>query len=1062
MKHFYDFKIYCFVFCALFIVIPGFMQAQDNSGQEKVQITGKVVSASDQLGIPAVNIVEKGTMNGVISDIDGSYAITVSKPDAILVFSYVGFTKQEISVAGKTILDVTLEEDFLNLDEVVVIGYGSTRKKDLTGSVGSVKAEVFESRPITSFEEGIQGNVAGVQVTSAGGQPGAEMKVKIRGVTSINSNNDPLIVVDGFPLSASNSNMGGLAPSGGTISTFGTINPNDIESIEFLKDASATAIYGSRGANGVILITTKKGRIGKPVINYSSYFGAKEITNKYDLLTIQEFAELNHVVRPQNRLYTQRDADRTPINYDPVNSVDWQDEIFRRGFIQNHSVSMQGGNDMTKYLLSFSYLDEKATIIGNRFKKYNFKLSLEQKFNENVKIGTDVSYGYIMNDGVLTEGGFDSGAGLLTYALQSAPIDYSDPETWQYLTGVIDEQGIEDLQNAPYTFVTAKSFAEESQNDTKNGRLIGNAFLEYSFLEDFKLRITGGVDINNIKNYKWFPKSSPHGAFYDSYAVLGHILGTSWLNENILTYTKNWTRGTSLNLTGGFTQQYYRQEMFRVEVNQFENETLGLNAIQNGLGIPNRPYSRLDENTLRSFLGRATYNLLDRYLITASFRADGSSRFTEGNRWGFFPSAAVAWRLSNENFMDGADWVDDLKFRVSYGSIGNEAVNSNAAYATLINTQYVSEGSIIPGVSPFNMLNENLSWETTNSFNTGIDFTVLNYRVNLTMDYYNKSTVDVLLQAPISSMSGFTSVWQNIGKVRNEGFEFTMNSQIVKQDAFSWDFSFNFSKNTNEVLELTNDNAPIPIAANYDGSYPDDYLIEVGQPLGNMYGYVWDGVYQEDDFSEINYEDEIFVLKDGVPYRFGNERPGDIKFKNFDDDLQVNEADRKVIGNGLPDMFGGFNTNLRYKNIELFAGFNWSVGNDIYNANLKRLTNLTGQQNQIANSWNERWTPENQNNEYYSRYLDQKPSSYWIEDGSYLRFQTLRLSYTFPKEMMNAVKIAELKVYLTVDNVFVWTDYSGYDPEVSTSQGASGLAFGLDYGAYPRSRSVMLGLNVNF
>lgn len=1059
MKRSNYFKIIFFFVFVLLSLKPILSQKQDNTG--KITVTGKVVSASDQLGIPSVNIVVKGTMEGVITDLDGNYSINVSNSNDILVFSYVGFVKQEIPLNGRVVLDVSLDEDFENLDEVVVIGYGTTRKKDLTGSISTIKSQVFEDRPLTSFEQGIQGNAAGVYVTSAGGQPGAEMIVKIRGVTSINSNNNPLIVVDGFPLSEASSNMGGLAPRGGSLSAFGTINPNDIQSVEFLKDASATAIYGSRGANGVILITTKKGRIGKPSISFSSYVGIKEVTKKYDMLTIQEFADFNHTIRPQNRLYTKRDADRTPIDYGPVESVNWQDEIFRRGFIQNYNVSVQGGNESTKYLVSAAYLDEQATVIHNRFKKYNFKMSLEQKIGQKVKIGADINYGQINNDGVLTEGGFDSGAGLLTYALQSTPIDYSNPDTWQYLLSVVDKRGMEDLQVAPYTFVTAKSFAEDSQNDTRNGRLIGNTFMEYAVLENLKIRITGGVDIYNIKNYQWFPKSSPHGVWYDSYAVLGQSLGTSWLNENIITYSKNWNLGTSLTLTGGYTQQYYRNEMFRVEVGQFENETLGVNAIQNGLDIPNRPYSRVDENTLQSFLGRAAFSLFDKYLITASFRADGSSRFAKKNRWGFFPSAAVAWKINNEDFMDNASWVDELKLRVSYGSVGNEAVPSNAAYATLINTEYVSGGNVIPGVSPYNMVNERLSWETTNSFNAGVNVTVFSTRVNLVVDYYNKTTVDVLLQAPISSISGFNSVWRNVGKVRNEGVELSFNSQLVNYNDFTWDFGFNISKNTNTVLELTNDGSPIPIAANYDGSYLDDYLIEVGQPLGNMFGYVWDGLYQEDDFQELNYEDEVFVLKDGIPYRFGNERPGDIKFKNFDDDLVINEADRRIIGNGLPEMYGGFSTSFRYKNIELYAGFNWSFGNDIYNANLKRLTNLTGEQNQIAAAWLDRWTPENQNNEHYSRYLDQKPSSYWIEDGSFLRFQTLRLSYDLPRNLLSSIKISEFKIYLSVENVFTWTNYSGYDPEVNTSQG-SDLAIGLDYGAYPRSRGILVGLNVKF
>jgi hypothetical protein len=332
----------------------------------------------------------------------------------------------------------------------------------------------------------------------------------------------------------------------------------------------------------------------------------------------------------------------------------------------------------------------------------------------------------------------------------------------------------------------------------------------------------------------------------------------------------------------------------------------------------------------------------------------------------------------------------------------------------------------------------------------------------MVLDFYRKTTVDVLLQAPISSMSGFTTVWANTGEVKNKGVELLFNAQPIRKNDFSWNISLNLSRNLNEVVELTNDGSPIPIAANYDGSYLDDYLIEVGEPVGNMFGYVWDGLYQETDFSEINYEDGIFVLKEGVPYRFGNERPGDIKFKNFDDNLLVNELDRRIIGNGLPDLFGGFNTNFRYRDFELFAGFNFTLGNEIYNANLKRLTNLTGQQNQLASAWNDRWTPENQNNEHYNRYLDQKPSSYWIEDGSYLRFQTLRFSYNLPQQLLNSIKISELKVNLTIDNVYIWTNYSGYDPEVNTSQGTSELAIGLDYGAYPRSRSILLGLNVKF
>lgn len=1024
-------------------------------GQAQKQVSGTVL---DGQGEPLIGVTVslKNTTTGTITGNNGNYEIDVPE-DAILMFSYIGFLTEEIEVGGQTKIDISLIEDFTGLEEVVVIGYGTTRKKDLTGSVSSLGSEAFESRLVASFEEGIKGNVAGVLVTSAGGEPGAEMKVKIRGITSINSSNNPLIVVDGFPLSESNGNVGGSVPSGASSSAFGSINPDDIASVEFLKDASASAIYGSRGANGVILITTKKGRTGKPIISYSNYFGQKSVTKTYDMLNLEEYTNYQHIVTPANRLYTKRE-DRSPIDYSPVESVDWQDEIFRTGTVQNHSISIQGGTEQTKYLISGAYYNEDAVVIGNNYKKYNFKVSLDQKLTKNVRVGVDLSYGFIKNDGIISEGGFDSSAGLLTYAASSAPLDNTDPNTWQFRVDSVDQRGIEDLKGGRYTFVTPKTYALDAQNDTKNGRLITNTFLEYIITENLKLKVTGGVDVNNIKNYQWYPKSTPHGAFYDTKALLGHVRSSTWLNENTLSYSKYWTGGTNFSLVGGFTQQFYNWEMFRVEVGQFENETLGVNAIQDGLDIPNRPYSRLDEHSMRSFFGRAAYNLQDKYLLTATLRADGSSRFLEGKRWGYFPSAAFAWRVSNESFMSSLQWLNDLKFRASYGSIGNEAVNNSAAFSTLNNTEYISNGSIVTGKSPNNMVNNNLSWETTNSVNTGLDLTVYRNRINLVVDVYKKTTVDVLLQAPLSRMSGFSDVWGNIGIVENKGIELALNTTIINQKDFQWLFSINYSKNKNKVLELVDDNASIPIGASPDGSYQDDYLIEVGQPIGNMFGYVWEGNYQESDFAELDYENNIFVLKDDVPYRFGNERPGDIKFKNFDDDLQVNESDRKVIGNGLPDHYGGFTTNFIFKNIELFAGFNWSYGNEIYNFNKKRLANLTGSQNQLADAWLNRWTPENPNNENYSRYLDQKPSSYWIEDGSYLRFQTLRLSYNIPKELTSKIKITDLKINFTIDNVYTWTDYSGYDPEVSRSN--AGLAIGLDYGSYPRARSFIVGISM--
>lgn len=1036
----------------LFFTFSGTMAYAQN------EVSGTVLDRNGD-PIPGVTIYVKGTETGTITGINGDYKINVPK-EAVLRFSFIGYLTEEVEVAGKTQIDIVLVEDIKGLEEVVVIGYGSTRRKDVTGSVASLSSDAFETRPVASFEQGIQGNVAGVLVSSSGGEPGADMKIKIRGINSINSGNSPLLVVDGFPLSESNGDVGGGAPGGAQLGGFATINPNDIESVEFLKDASACAIYGSRGANGVILITTKKGRSGKPIITYSNYFGTKLVTKKLDLLNMMEYADYKHTVVPNNRTYTKRDAERSPIDYSPVESVDWQDELFRRGTVQNHSISMQGGTDQTKYLVSAAYYNEDAIVVGNSYTKYNMKMSLEQKLWENVRFGLDMSYGQVSNDGIVSEGGFDSSAGLLTYALQAAPLDNTDPDTWQFILDSVDQKGVDDLKTGRYTFVTPKTYALDAQNDTKISRLISNSFVEYVFLKDFKFRVTGGFDINNNKSYRFFPKSTPHGAFYDTKALLGHIRSYSWLNENTLTYNKHWSEGTSLSVVGGYTQQFSSWEMFRVETGQFEKETLGYNAIQVGLDVPARPTSLLSTHALRSYLGRVSFNLLDKYLFTGSIRADGSSNFYPGQKWGYFPSAAFAWRVSNESFLNSLYWLDDLKLRFSYGSIGNENVTKTAAYSTLQNSEYSVGNKIYPGTSPYNMSNNAITWETTNSVNTGLDITVLNNRVNFVVDLYDKKTVDLILNAPLARLSGHSSVWANIGEVQNRGVELALNTTIINQNDFTWQFSINFSKNENKVLKLAEDDGKIQIGASPDGSYQDDYLIEVGQPIGNMFGYVWEGVYQESDFTEVNYEDGIFVLKDDVPYRFGNERPGDIKFKNFDDNLQVNESDRKVIGNGLPKHYGGFNTNFNYKGIELFAGFNWSYGNDIYNFNLKRSTNLTGGENQLASAWLDRWTTENQTNEHYSRYLDQKPSSYWIEDGSFLRFQTLRLSYSIPKQLISKVKVSDLKVNFTIDNVYTWTKYSGYDPEVSRSN--AGLAVGLDYGSYPRARSFLLGLSMNF
>ena len=1035
---------------------------------QSVEVKGQVVDAA---GIPliAVTVYEDGNpTTGTITDFDGNYQIKVSSSKSTIVFSCLGFAETKEVVGGRGVINVVLKEEQLSIDaaEVVSVGYGSVARRDLTGSVSKVDMGELMKAPVTNFDQALTGKVAGVVVTTSDGALGSEANITIRGNNSLTQSSAPLYVIDGFPTESS------MATA---------LSSADIESIDILKDASATAIYGARGANGVIVITTKQGNEGKPKINFSASWTGSGIANKVDLMDGYEFVKLQSEMAEYwgtSKVYL-RDVDGnevyTPEDYRNVTNYDWQDEIYRAALTQNYNISISGGHKESgnRYNVSFSATDQDGIIVKSNFQRYQGKLNFQQKIGKNVTFDLLANYTRSITNGVTPTSAqqSSSASGWLMYSVWGyrpvTPIR-NQGEDDSIFDSIIDSS----VASADdYRFNPAKTVRNEYRK-TIVDYLNANAGLTWEIIPDLKLKVTGGYTINKRRREEFNGTQTYTG--YDGSPSGKGINGgiywhdkTTWLNENTLTYTKRFNRKHNFQFLGGFTMQGETYDYKGTVAEQMTTESLGINGLHTGNYQNVTPWQY--DWTMMSALLRVNYNYKYKYYATASFRADGSSKFPSGNRWGYFPSVGLSWNFNREDWLKDVSWLSNGKLRASWGLTGNNRTTTPYDYYSQIATlpghvesyDYVFNGQIVSGYYPSNMSNEKLRWETTAQWNLGVDASFLDSRIKFTADWYLKNTRDLLLQATIPASSGYTSAMLNIGSMRNQGVEFTINAVAIDNKDFKWSVDFNIAMNRNKVTALTNNQyslmSQVSWDYNYNSQYP--YITQVGKPSGMMYGYIYEGTYKYDDFNGN-------VLKDGVAYMnsVGKEqtRPGDPKYRDINLDGVIDDNDRTIIGCGQPLHTGGFGNTFNYKNFDVNLFFSWSYGNDVINANRLIFENGSKQNLNLLASYADHWSESNPDSDIPRIGANGMNvySSRVVEDGSFLRLKNLSVGYTFPRTVLRKLNVDTMRAYLNIDNLFTITKYSGPDPEVSTRN--SVLTPGFDWSAYPRSRGFTAGVSLTF
>lgn len=1029
-------------------------------------ITGKVTDSNGEpVGWAAVFI--KGTTNGTSADDNGNFTLTVKDGNAVIVVSSIGYKDKEVTLSGRTRIDVVLEPDSEFIDNAVVIGYGSVRKKDLTGAVSSIKSESISDKVMFSVDDALKGGVAGLMVSSTSGQPGAASKMLIRGANSLSGSTSPLIVVDGFPLGDVSTSSGmGMGNLDSKMSGLSLINTEDIESIEVLKDASATAIYGNRGSNGVILITTKKGRDSNGRIQYSGYVSAQQLPSKYDMLSFPEYVNFMQVNNPSNDLFTDTKNDAPRVFNSAVQSMDWQDQIYRTGFIQSHNLSMQNSTDKTNFLVSGSYMQNESIIICTNWTKFTAKASVDHNFTNRFRVGFDINFSRIVDDGVPTAGGNGTAIGTVMGALLAAPF-VMDESTQSYFRAAGIEQ--DKLKN----YITSyKENPVTMANDIKLNKVLNrtiiNGYAQYNILDDLAVKVTAGYDNYGLNESQFYPKSTPRGYLYNSQGYLANVASGSIINENTITWSPTYGKHR-INAVAGVTEQMFKYSFSGIEASDFENETLGYHNLDMAKDF--KGSSNTNTNTYLSFIARANYSYDDRYIATFTFRRDGTSVFIK-NKWGNFYSGALAWNASEEDFLKGNHTVSNLRVRLSAGEVGNANVPTSGSYAQLYSTGYTFDKDLSIGQAPASLANENLTWEKTLEYNLGVELGMFDNRLNFNLDLYDKTTRDLLLEAPVLNISGYTKAWQNIGKLRNRGIEFSMNADIVNRKDFKWSFNANASRNWSKILELGQNGAPIYLGITCVGGN-NGVILREGGSIGELFGYRAIGLYTYDEFNSYfdpAQDKDVYTLKPGIPSQGVGEQPGSLKLWDKSGpegkpDGKITDIDREVIGNFLPDIYGAFSTTLTYKDFDLYLAFQYSIGNDIYNANYHQIAEYSGMSYNQTAKWLDRYTETNKESHYYSQIPHNLVSSAFVEDASYLRFATARLSYSLPRNLLRKVKhIDNCKFYVSGDNLLLFTRYSGYDPEVGISQNNASaiLSQGFDYGNFPHARTVTFGVNVSF
>lgn len=1009
---------------------------QQSASADTTVIEGTVTSEEDDEPLAGVSIRIKDTKKGTTTDEKGQYSLdTSTEDDVILVFSFVGYQAKEVPVDGRTTIDVSLQKEVEEMDDIVVVGYGSQRRQDLTGSVSSISSDDIQKQSISSAEQALQGQISGVEVTRNSGAPGGGSTVKIRGTNSIRAGNNPLYVIDGMPVG------GGSSPSQNQLSL---INPQDIVSIEVLKDASATAIYGARGANGVVLITTNRGDDqGATMVDFEAKYGVNNVREKVSLLNSQQFIELANeaAVNSGGNPIFSGSADNYP-------DTDWQDEVFRTAPQQSYQLSVSGGNENTRYAMSANYLNEEGILIGSGYKRGSFRINFDKTVSDRFTIGNNLIVSQAYYD--LVETGGRELSGVVNGALQIPPV-----------VPVKDENG-------NYVFQTENTIerdnpvasALEKTNNSKRFKSVGNIYAEYMLARGLEARVSFGGNIGHNKSNFYAPKTTLQGQQNNSSASVSSADNFRWVNENTLTFEREFLGVHDITLLAGFTMERETGENIQGASSGFITDAFEYHNLNAGES-PNNPSSGASEASLVSYLGRMNYSFDDRYLVTLTGRVDGSSRFGEGNKYGFFPSGAFAWRVSNESFMQNQELFSNLKLRLSYGVTGNQEIENYAALAQLGNSQVTFGDRVAVGINPSSLGNKNLKWERTTQYNLGLDIGLFNERVSLTGDAYYKKTTDLLLIRRVPRYTGYSQYLDNIGSTENRGFELALSTQNIAQTDFTWNTSVNFSMNRNKVLKLSDGE---PLRAGTPISYASGQsfrLIQEGESLGTFYGYEYGGVYRD--------QEEI----DNAETAAASARPGDPYLKDIGGpeggpDGRIDNNDQTIIGDAFPDFTFGFTNDFFFKGFDLSIFLQGSYGNDILNMNTLRLESLRGYTNQTADVLN-RWTPDNRETDIprasRERSSDSQTtmraiSSRLVEDGSYLRLKNITLGYTLPINWVQSVGARSLRLYVSAQNLITFTKYSGYDPEVSTYNNLGN--YGADYGTYPRAKTYLMGIKLGF
>jgi TonB-dependent starch-binding outer membrane protein SusC len=999
---------------------------------QPIKVTGTITDAASNEPLIGVNVVIKGKATGVISDENGKFAIEVQEDDASLTFSYVGYVTQTVAVSGNSLIDIKLEANITSLEEIVVVGYGTQKKSDLTGSISSIKAKEITQMPTQRVDQALQGKSAGVMVLNTDGAPGGNATIRIRGMNSISGGNNALVVVDG--LQGVNLN---------------TLNPNDIESMEVLKDASATAIYGSRGANGVILVTTKKGVSGKPTLTYSMSTGVQSILMKQETMTAGEYAQAIN----DDRATKNSNGTPTPIftpgqvaEFTEKGGTDWQNELFRNAPINNQNLSISGGTKGFSYFFSGGYVNQKGIFINTGFERFSLRTNLNMEINKWLSAGVVWSGVKSIRKG--TEGNPNG-------ALFNAPTVPVYDENGNY-SKMPSNYGIPNLWNPV-------ADAVESDINSENNQNFITANLDFKLIQGLTLRVSGMATLSNAKGTYYFNEYTYAGRPQGDEIGQASVDNSDYQmlqNTNILTYDKSFNNHHFV-ISAIAEQQVENGYGTNISASHFTTDLIGYNDLAGA----NKDYnsianSSVYKRTLNSFLGRLNYTLMDKYMLTASYRADGSSVFGEDNKWGYFPSVSVAWRLSQESFIKDLDIFSDLKLRISYGITGNQGISPYQTQASISSGYpYPWMGGITTnmGYGFTNSGNTGLKWESTRQSNIGMDLGIFKGRLSATIDVYKKITDDLLMWKKLAYSSGFDGVTSNVGSIENKGLELAFSGDPLVGD-FKWNTGFNISFNKNKALDI-GDNDKIPFTTTGGGFGVNEgmlFLIK-GQPYGQVYGWEYKGVWKESERADAALYGQL---------------PGDPHYADNNQDTIIDSDDIKLIGNTIPKFYYGWTNRFSYKNFDLSIFIQGAQGYNIFN---QSRIYFDAQGYGTSARLLDRYTTENQDTDVPA-FIDQKTRneanltskvfvdqriSRWLEDASYLRIKNLTLAYTLPKALASKISIANLRVYISGSNLVTLTRYSGYDPEASSFNSQDG-GIGVDQGAYPSSKTYLFGIDITF